>query len=216
MTNLLTKDTKMFPVLGYWLNNQNAIPLKMAFSTDEQAINLEDVNTYQAWIDKQCQGKIGHGGYFEKRDVYAQSGVFRGNEKARNIHLGIDLWTAANTPIYAPIDGTIHSFSNLLEKGNYGGVFILEHEVNGNKFYTLYGHLDYNTIIQETGKKITAGTKIAELGAAPVNGGWPPHLHLQAMLSMETYVGDYPGVCFEDEIAHYKQNCPDPSPLIFE
>jgi murein DD-endopeptidase MepM/ murein hydrolase activator NlpD len=215
MTNIFADAQHIFPVLSTWLNNKNATPLTMAFSTDEQAINLSDVNAYQAWIDKQCQGKIGHGGYFEKRDVYAQSGVFRGNEKARNIHLGIDLWTAAETPIYAPLDGTVHSFSNLLDTGNYGGVIILEHQINQQTCYTLYGHINFESINHAVGDNIKAGTQLASLGAHEKNGGWPPHLHLQAMLSMEKHVGDYPGVCFEDEIVHYKQNCLDPSMLIF-
>jgi murein DD-endopeptidase MepM/ murein hydrolase activator NlpD len=215
MLNSILQATPIFPVLGKWLNPENSTPLKMAFSSDEQSINLNDPEAYQQWIDKQCGDKIGHGGYFEKRDVYAQSGVFGGNEKARNIHLGIDLWTAAETPIYAPLDGVVHSFSNLLEKGNYGGVIILEHHVNKQTCYTLYGHIHFESISHAVGDTIKAGALLATLGAPEANGGWPPHLHLQVMLSMEGHIGDYPGVCFEDEIAHYKQNCLDPSPLIF-
>ena len=110
----------------------------------------------------------------------------------------------------------MHSFSNLLDTGNYGGVIILEHQINQQTCFTLYGHINFESIKHAVGDNIKAGTQLATLGAPEKNGGWPPHLHLQAMLSMEEHVGDYPGVCFEDEIAHYKQNCPDPSLLIFK
>lgn len=216
MLSTLLKSTEIYPVLGTWLNAENSIPFNMAFSSTEKAIDLSNMQAFQQWVDKQCHGKVGYGGYFEKRDVYAQSSVFKNQTKARNIHLGIDLWTAAQTPIYAPIDGVLHSKSDLSDQGNYGGVIILAHQINTHTFYTLYGHLDYSSITAKVGDEISAQSQLGTLGDASQNGGWPPHLHLQAMLQLDGLVGDYPGVCFDHEVDRYKENCPNPSLFFFK
>ena len=42
------------------------------------------------------------------------------------------------------------------------------------------------------------------------NGNWPPHLHFQLILGIESYHGDYPGVCNDGDLDFYKNNCPNP------
>ena len=43
------------------------------------------------------------------------------------------------------------------------------------------------------------------------NGDYPPHLHFQIILDIENFYGDYPGVCSENDLKYYSQNCPDPN-----
>jgi hypothetical protein len=47
-----------------------------------------------------------------------------------------------------------------------------------------------------------------------VNGNWPPHLHFQLIRDMQGKRGDYPGVVRADELAFYRDNCPDPMALL--
>jgi murein DD-endopeptidase MepM/ murein hydrolase activator NlpD len=43
----------------------------------------------------------------------------------RNIHIGLDLWIKAGTPILSALDGKIHSFISA-GFGDYGPTIILE------------------------------------------------------------------------------------------
>lgn len=87
------------------------------------------------------------GGYIEGRNIYQRSPIFRnGQYPERNIHIGLDLWIEAGTPVLAALDGKIHSFKNNAGLGDYGPTIILEHEIENQKFYTLYGHLSLESI----------------------------------------------------------------------
>ena len=158
------------------------------------------------------------GGYDELRDIYARSAVFGEGgrqEEPRRLHLGVDVWGAAGTPVLAVYEGIVHSKAIHAELGNYGAVIILKHQYGVQLFYTLYGHLSWDSVQQiEVGERIAVGSKIGALGIPAENGGWPPHLHFQCMLDMEEYSGDYPGVCKLSEREHYLRNCPDPALLL--
>ncbi len=52
---------------------------------------------------------------------------------------------------------------------------------------------------------------LARFGGPEENGHWPPHLHLQVVLDMGGWKGDYPGVCSDSELDFFLGNCPDPS-----
>ena len=72
--------------------------------------------------------KVAYGGYLETRSIYQRSTYFNQEnpETERNIHLGVDLWIEAGTPIYAPLEGTLHSFKNNTNYGDYGPTIILK------------------------------------------------------------------------------------------
>tara|TARA_Y100000991_G_scaffold156496_1_gene119204 strand:+ start:1326 stop:2012 length:687 start_codon:yes stop_codon:yes gene_type:complete len=158
--------------------------------------------------------KIAYGGYLEKRSLYKRSSHFglANKKNERNIHLGIDLWSSAGTLVLAPFNGTIHSFRNNINLGDYGPTIILKHMLKGIKFYTLYGHLSKNDLNKfKVGDKILASSVIGSLGSMKENGDYPPHLHFQIILDIENFYGDYPGVCSENDLKYYSQNCPDPN-----
>ena len=46
----------------------------------------------------------------------------------------------------------------------------------------------------EVGRRVAAGERIAAIGSADVNGGWPPHLHLQVIDDLLGLGCDFPGV----------------------
>lgn len=133
----------------------------------------------------------------------------------RRLHLGIDIWGAAGTPIFAPLGGMIHSFAFNDHFGDYGATLILLHQLDGFPFYTLYGHVCLKDIENiSTGQYVTRGQKIAHFGLPHENGHWPPHLHFQLILDMGLYDGDYPGVCRYSEREYYLNNCPDPDVVL--
>ena len=164
------------------------------------------------------KAKVAFGGYLETRNIYQRSSYFKdaNPQTERNIHLGLDLWLATDSVIYSPIDSAVHSFKNNTNFGDYGPTIILEHNIQGINFYTLYGHLSLASIQNlKIGQKFKQGEQIATLGAASVNGDYPPHLHFQIIKDMQDYVGDYPGVCSKQDLEFYKANCPDPK-LVFQ
>ncbi|MFY8181733.1 MAG: peptidoglycan DD-metalloendopeptidase family protein [Flavobacterium sp.] len=180
---------------------------------------LETAADYEVFIQNHLDknnAKIAFGGYLETRNLYKRSTVFKNeNTEERNIHIGLDLWINKSATIHAALDGTIHSFQNNTALGDYGPTIILEHEINEFKFHTLYGHLSEDSLLdKKVGEQIKKGTQIAILGLPPINGDYAPHLHFQIILDIEEKIGDYPGVCSENKLSFYKNNCPNPNVLL--
>ncbi len=180
--------------------------------------NYDSNNQFEKTIQKILQDNdaaIGIGGYCETRPFYSSDAyLVEGNQGAqwRTTHIGFDVWASVNTPVFAPLDAKIHSFQDNAADCDYGPTIILKHEIEGENFYTLYGHLSPESLSGlEKGMTISKGQKIAEIGAAPVNGNWPPHLHFQVILDMLGKEGDFPGVAFPHEIEVWKSICPDPT-----
>ena len=121
----------------------------------------------------------------------------------------------AGTPIFAPLAGTVHSFANRATPGDYGPVIILRHELDGIEFHALYGHLTEASLDGlAAGMSIDAGARVAAIGPRPINGDWTPHLHFQLVRDMQGIRGDYPGVVRPADLDFYRDNCPDPMPLL--
>ena len=173
-------------------------------------INYETLSDY---VDGQLHSHTAEyaiGGYLERRNLYGLSDHFGSGER-RDIHLGIDIWAPAGHPIYVPQDGIVHSFAYNDQHLDYGYTIILKHESRDGIYHTLYGHLSSEYLDQwQVGQEVNMGTKFASLGARTENGGWPPHLHFQVIRDMGEWRGDYPGVCAQSDLEHYKENCPDP------
>jgi murein DD-endopeptidase MepM/ murein hydrolase activator NlpD len=191
---------------------------------------ISDTPEFSAYISNllvthQC--KYGIGGYMEVRDMYKRSALFsfaKDNLPAqltenkivpietepRRLHLGIDIWGAAGTAIFAPLGGMVHSFANNKNFGDYGATIILQHQIDTIVFFTLYGHLSIKDIANlKLGQFITRGQNFAHFGDAYENGNWPPHLHFQVIEDLERREGDYPGVCKVSEKEKYQRNCPN-------
>lgn len=188
------------------------------FSETNEELNDLDITDLQKFTDycfnklKENNTPVGVGGYAEKRSIYRRSNVFETSGGYRSVHLGIDITAVAGTEVFAPMEGRVHSFKNNSSFGDYGPTIILEHNLDGEIFYTLYGHLSLNSLegLFE-GKEISKGEKIAELGSPEVNVGWPPHLHFQIISDMLDKKGDFPGVCLPSEKGYYLSHCPDPN-----
>ena len=152
------------------------------------------------------------GGYAEDRAFYRRSANFANSEgDYRSVHLGLDLWAPAGTAVFAPLEGTIHSYSDNAHEGDYGPTILISHA----GVCTLYGHLDRASLAGlAVGQLIRAGQQIGRLGPAFENGNWPPHLHFQLILDPGSWRGDYPGVAFRKDSAWWLKNSPDPNLLL--
>ena len=189
-------------------------------NTALHTIDVSSSETLEYYINshiKNNNAKVAYGGYIETRNIYQRSTCFKATnpETERNIHLGLDLWIAAKTPIFSPLDAEVHSFKNNTNYGDYGPTIILKHTIDDIEFYTLYGHLSEASIENlNVGQTFNKGEQIATLGDSSVNGDYAPHLHFQIIKDMQDYKGDYPGVCSKLDLEFYKGNCPDPDVLL--
>lgn len=192
-------------------------------SKANQDLNTFDIASSSAWEEyitnylKSHKKQVAFGGYLETRNLYNRSAYFSAQAEAeqRNIHIGLDLWCPANTAVLACFEGVIHSFKNNTNFGDYGPTIILEHNINNQTFYTLYGHLSEVSIGNlKVGDSVAQGETIAYLGEASVNGDYAPHLHFQIIKDIQNKVGDYPGVCCLNDLEFYKSNTINPEPIL--
>ncbi len=197
-----------YVALDLSVTNENLATQKLATAKDYEKYIQNHLNNHQA--------KIAFGGYIEHRNLYQRSTVFKNdNSDERNIHIGLDLWINESAPIYAALEGKIHSFQNNDALGDYGPTIILEHQIEDFTFHTLYGHLSLDSLDgKKVGDFVAKGEQIAHLGLPPINGDYAPHLHFQIIIDMENKTGDYPGVCSSKTLSFYLQNCPDPNLLL--
>lgn len=196
-----------------------------ASNPDLTTLDLTDTATFSRYVSGKLRAAgavVGVGGYNEDRVIYRDSGHFTPvGYEPRTIHLGVDFWADAGTPVFVPVDGVVHSFADNEGYANYGPTIILEHQTttadrDGFPRYSLYGHLSRASLLDlYEGKVVKAGDRLAELGPYPENGDWPPHLHFQLMHDMLNLRGDFPGVCRLSERERWLGLCPDPNPFIF-
>lgn len=196
------------------------IPLDLSVSNLELSnIDIKNAEVFENYIKNYLQkndAKVAFGGYNEERNIYKRSGIFNDTEnEERNIHIGMDLWIKKGTGVLAALDGRVHSFAFNAGLGNYGPTIILEHKIENQTFYTLYGHLSLESIEKiEIGAVFKKGQQFATLGDASINGDYAPHLHFQIIKDIKDNIADYPGVCSKNDLKYYLENCPDPNLLL--
>lgn len=159
----------------------------------------------------------GLGTYCEKRSVY-ETDAFAdaASPERRTVHLGIDVFAPAITPVYAPLAGRVLHLTYNADHLDYGNTLILQHDAGGVPFYTLYGHLA-GTLpgLLAVGDAVEPGQLIAHLGDWHENGGWAAHLHFQIMADMlEQRGGNFFGVGHESLLDVWKDICIDPNLIL--
>jgi murein DD-endopeptidase MepM/ murein hydrolase activator NlpD len=195
-------------------------PLDLSESNkDLKQFDISNAIEFENYIENLLEknnASIAYGGYNELRSLYKRSDAFNNtNTEERNIHIGLDLWIKAGTPVLAALDGKVHSFQYNNNLGDYGPTIILEHHLEKHIFYTLYGHLSLESISSiKIDDFFTKGQQLATLGDASVNGDYSPHLHFQIIKDIKDNFGDYPGVCSKSNLDYYLENCPDPNLLL--
>lgn len=207
------------PVLPVDLNAASVCRLDLTAANPLLAqADLRDTAAFDALVQQllnQQKATIGVGGYLEDRIIYRRSAHFDAAEEKRSIHLGVDIWLPAFTPVLAPLPARVHSFRNNDNFGDYGPTIILEHQLEGHTFYTLYGHLSRSSLAGlEAGRFLSQGEAFAQVGPFPENGDWPPHLHFQLMTDLLGQQGDFPGVCTPKQQEEFARICLDPNLIL--
>lgn len=207
-------------IFDFKMNDSNTLWLDMSRDnpniTSNVISNIQIQEEYVFSQIKQARANVGVGGYLENRNLYQRSSIFDNEHDSRTIHLGVDLWIESGTKVFAPFEGKVFSIENNAGVGDYGPTIILKHELEGEVFYSLYGHLSLNSISTlEKGDTFSTGDELCEIGNYPENGHWAPHLHFQLMTNMDDFnEGDYPAVCTESDKRKFSHCCPDPNLLL--
>ncbi|MFV5692165.1 peptidoglycan DD-metalloendopeptidase family protein [Flavobacterium sp. LT1R49] len=216
----ILKSIQNVKVIDDSIDYKNYISLDLSiFNHELLKLDISNSINFGKYIENYLttsKAKVAFGGYNEERNLYKRSAVFNDSKtEERNIHIGLDLWVKAGTLVLAALDGTIHSFKYNVGLGDYGPTIILEHKIENQIFYTLYGHLSLESITEiKIGDFVEKGQQIATLGNFVINGDYSPHLHFQIIKNIGDNFGDYPGVCSKSDLDYYLENCPDPNLLL--
>ncbi len=183
---------------------------------------LSDANAFTERIFDRIESRgarLGIGRYNEARLAYSTP-QFREHDnelaESRTVHLGIDIFLPPGSEVYAPLEGTVHSFQVNDLPLDYGPTIILEHRSDeGESFFTLYGHLSKSSLSKVSrGQRIKKGECFAAIGGVNENGGWPPHLHFQIMTHLLGWQGNFPGVARASQRRIWLCLCPDPNLML--
>ncbi|WP_214793590.1 MULTISPECIES: M23 family metallopeptidase [unclassified Exiguobacterium] len=93
-------------------------------------------------------------------------------------HNGLDIAANVGTPIYAAAAGTV---TDVKSGGPYGKHVFIEHEIDGQKWTTVYAHM--HKIEVKKGQALLQGEAIGQIGNTGNSSG--PHLHF------EVHKGEY-------------------------
>lgn len=209
---------KMFPKTFF--SEVLNIDMSTELSPDSKYDTVLELGAFIAEIQRKNPTALLANGYLERRRFYtteAYKRITAHGSEYRNIHLGTDFWIPAQTSVHVPFDGKIVILQDNNFPKDYGPTLVLEHNIDGTIFYTLYGHLSRESLaLHKKEKLLKAGELIGFIGEPEENGHWAPHLHFQILLDLLGNTENFPGVAFPSEIEHWKTICPNPSKLFLE
>ncbi|MCA1793337.1 MAG: aminotransferase class III-fold pyridoxal phosphate-dependent enzyme, partial [Desulfobacteraceae bacterium] len=135
----------------------------------------------------------------------------------RTLHLGIDVWAAPGTPVFALFKGTFCAVRSAKKDPDCATTVVLEHHTpEGICFYTVYSCLgDAAAYMPAQNQCVEKGSLLGYVGYAHENGGQASHLHFQMMLEMPEPGHDFPKTAFPSHREVWKSICPDPN-LFFQ
>lgn len=89
-------------------------------------------------------------------------------------HMGLDIAGPFGTPIYAARDGKVIQSGPASGFGNW---IVIQHEVDGKRVDTVYGHMKASDLLVKTGDTVKSGQLISKI--ASEGGSTGPHLHFE-------------------------------------
>src|SRR3989344_5661245 len=108
----------------------------------------------------------GFGGWGEDRALYKTHPFFKDKAGDHSIHLGMDIWLPAETPVFVPFTGTVHGFKDNSTDHNYGPSIITEHRIGDASFtYSSVTSAYMRSITSRKGRRCVLGTKSRRLHA---------------------------------------------------
>lgn len=157
-----------------------------------------------------------YGGYLEDRsNLWAKTYLAQLNAF---IHLGVDVNLPAGTPLWTGFAGVVEGvFDDRDPDGGWGPTIAVRAKAKPAEV-VLYAHLQGVRVVR--GDTLEPGTVFGEIGAAPGNGNWYPHLHIQrvSINYFESIRHDLlkilDGYVTEFTMKEAAARCPDPSELV--
>jgi murein DD-endopeptidase MepM/ murein hydrolase activator NlpD len=98
------------------------------------------------------------------------------------VHKGIDFAKAGNIQIKAAAEGEV---SRSYLHSSYGEVVFIRHEINGQKYETVYAHMKSGSRAVKVGDKVTEGQFLGWMGSTGNSTG--QHLHFEVHLEYYIY-----------------------------
>jgi 4-aminobutyrate aminotransferase-like enzyme/Ser/Thr protein kinase RdoA (MazF antagonist) len=211
------------PVLPFDLTRTGRMLLSLADGAPGTE-HAADPVAYEAWLRDELHARgaeVGVGAYDEDRSCY-QGDQFRTDApEPRSVHLGIDLFIDADTPVRAMLPGTVLSVVDNDAAYDYGPTVVLQHEAgDAGPFWVLYGHLSRRTLTTvRPGQHVEAGDVVGFIGDHTVNGGWSPHVHVQVMTDLlvddeAVFSGNFEGAGEPSRMSIWRSIVPDANALI--
>jgi murein DD-endopeptidase MepM/ murein hydrolase activator NlpD len=94
-----------------------------------------------------------------------------------SMHQGLDFNPGMGAPIGAVAAGTVRVSGTYF---SYGTAVIIDHEIDGRKVSTLYGHMIPGSSPLRVGQRVAAGEFIGKVGNSGISTG--AHLHLEVLM----------------------------------
>jgi murein DD-endopeptidase MepM/ murein hydrolase activator NlpD len=113
---------------------------------------------------------------------------WRLNEGVVAFHNGMDVGTSGQHPqVLAIMAGKVHAVTSYISgKSNLGRYVIIEHTVNGVKYYSRYQHLLSVSVTK--GDPVDAGDPVGNVGGSGTSEyRYSPHLHFELSKSASTW-----------------------------
>ncbi|SKA81810.1 Peptidase family M23 [Agreia bicolorata] len=104
-------------------------------------------------------------------------------------HQGIDFNPGMGAPIQVVADGTVR-LAQKSDAGGYGCYVIVDHNVNGMKFASLYGHMQCNSVAMSKGEDVKVGQQVGNVGSTGTSTG--AHLHFEIHDASDTPIDPMP------------------------
>ena len=113
-------------------------------------------------------------------------------ERHNTNHAGIDLKANSGTPVLAALPGKIVKSDD--SSPSYGGLIVIEHDVDGETYYTKYAHLQSR--YKNVNNTVQAGEKIGKSGGGPNDpykgNSRGAHLHFELLDSQKNPINPEP------------------------
>ena len=90
-------------------------------------------------------------------------------------HKGLDMNPGFGTPIQAMADGVVTEVGN--PSGEYGVYAIIDHVIDGQRYRSVYAHMDYGSLAVQPGDRVQVGDLVGQVGNSGLSTG--PHLHFE-------------------------------------
>lgn len=217
--NLCDKDADIFPI--FWNSiGKNIGILSMdnngTWISSLSDIQIQDQNKFQSALDKEKEKHnfdIIVSEYLENREQMFRALWYDGMvQQNRFFHLWLDLTVPKSTVIHAPIDWVVYEAGYEAGDWNYGWYIILEHTSGESVYYSLYWHLDKDTLEVKTWDTISAGRVLWYIWWMNTNWGYFYHLHLQVITKKwKDRWFLFKWYCTDTDLQEISQLAPNPS-----